>query len=339
MKTSATNKKIREIITKLKDKTLIPNPDFQRNLVWSNKHKLDFIDTILKGYPFPEIYIAAGSVDPETAAGTDLLVDGQQRVMTIFQYFINSSELKLGKEIPPYPELSNDQKGAFLEYEVVVRDLGKLPIEEIREVFKRINLTQYSLNSMEVHNARFDGALKTFVDNLAQESFFEQNGIFSTSDIRRMGDKRFVLMIVITTLSTYFNRDDELEIYLQRYNDEFPHDAVLLDQLKKVFEFIDACGFDPKSRVWNKADLLTLVVELHRAMFKEKNPIQSSVVAPKLKEFYRKIESKQFEQEKNNELNDYYQATLQANSDRGNRIKRGAIISKVIKSAQLELNV
>ena len=80
MKTSATNKRIRELITGIRNKTMIPRPEFQRRLVWTTKDKRRFLDSVLRGFPFPEIYTAAGAIDPDTGDGTELLVDGQQRV-------------------------------------------------------------------------------------------------------------------------------------------------------------------------------------------------------------------------------------------------------------------
>src|ERR1039457_4032453 len=85
--TTATNKKLRILLTDIRDGKLIPRPEFQRRLVWTNKDKVKFLETVLEGYPFPEIYIAAGSIDPETGEGTEMLVDGQQRITTLFQYF------------------------------------------------------------------------------------------------------------------------------------------------------------------------------------------------------------------------------------------------------------
>lgn len=169
MKTSGTNRRLRLLLSAIKDGSLIPRPDFQRRLVWTNKHKEEFIRTVLQQYPFPEIYIAAGDVDTETGKGTELLVDGQQRLTTLLQYFSGSSDLRLGT-LCPYNGLSQDDKIQFLEYEVVVRDLGKKSIEDIKEVFKRINSTKYSLNAMEIHNARFDGALKQFAEKISKHS-------------------------------------------------------------------------------------------------------------------------------------------------------------------------
>lgn len=53
--TSPSNKKISSIYKEIKRENLILQPDFQRRFVWNNKHKEKFIDTILKGYPVPEI--------------------------------------------------------------------------------------------------------------------------------------------------------------------------------------------------------------------------------------------------------------------------------------------
>jgi uncharacterized protein with ParB-like and HNH nuclease domain len=137
MKTSGTNRKLRILLTSIRNGSLIPRPEFQRRLVWSNKHKIEFIRTVLMELPFPEIYIAAGEVDPDSGEGTEMLVDGQQRMTTLYQYFTGSKDLTL-KDIRSYQELSNDEKMNFLEYEVVVRDLGKKSIEEIKEVFTRL---------------------------------------------------------------------------------------------------------------------------------------------------------------------------------------------------------
>src|SRR6266849_4564263 len=122
MQTTATNRKVRVILRDLDEGRLVPRPEFQRRLVWSNKHKQAFLDTILSGLPFPEVYVAAGDLDSDTGAGTELLVDGQQRLTTLHQYFRGSPDLPLDG-IPAYVELDDAAKLRFLQYEVVVRDL------------------------------------------------------------------------------------------------------------------------------------------------------------------------------------------------------------------------
>jgi len=62
----ATNSKVINLFNMMKEGSLILKPSFQRNLVWNDKHKENFIDTILKGFPFPEVYFADGKLDLET---------------------------------------------------------------------------------------------------------------------------------------------------------------------------------------------------------------------------------------------------------------------------------
>ena len=331
MKTTASNKKLRELLTKITNGSLMPRPEFQRRLVWSNKHKKAFIETVLDSYPFPEIYIAAGTVDTETGEGTEMLVDGQQRITTLLQYFKAAPELKLGS-ITPYSELSQEDKIRFLEYDVVVRDLGSMSIENILEIFKRINSTNYALNTMEIHNARFDGVFKMFGDELAENDFFEKRRVFTSGDIKRMRDTLFALTLVSTLMSTYFNREDEVEIYLEKYNETFDEIAALREQLSIIFKFIDDCELSSNSRAWNKADLFTLIVELHRAMFKKKLSLDLLATKKRLNDFYNEVEEDKDSSGGSDEVIQYYQTTARSSTDRGRRIKRGEIIYTLLTS-------
>ena len=220
MKTAPTNKKIREIITLIKDGKLIPRPEFQRRLVWTVKDKNHFLDLIIKGYPFPEIYLADGDVNLETGAGTQLLVDGLQRVSTMVSHFEADPELIL-TSVPHYKDLNEEKKRAFLQYDVAVRDLGSISKEEIIEVFRRINATKYSLIDIEINNAVYTGALRQFAERVSKLQFFSDHPVFSSLDYKRMGDLRFALQIIVTMMSGYGNRDDQFEEFLARYNDVF----------------------------------------------------------------------------------------------------------------------
>ena len=332
MKTTATNRRVRELLTSLKQKKLIPDPDFQRRLVWSNKDKSKFIETVLLGYPFPEVYVAAGEVDVETGEGTELLVDGQQRVTTLYQYFHGSTDLILSEGVRPYSELSREQKEAFLQYDVVVRDLGSADIEVIRAIFRRINATRYALNAMEVANARYEGAFKLFAEEFAQRPFFETHRVFSANEIKRMQDTRFVVVIASTILSTYFHRDDEIEEFLSRYNDEFPMQSDLQRDLDSVLEFIDEMQMPSTSRLWKKADLFTIIVELHRALFKRQLPLNPGNVSKVLSNFYQEVDSPETRREPESAAARYYSAALAATNDRMSRIRRGEIIADLLKN-------
>ena len=335
MKTSATNKKIRTLLTDIRNEVLIPRPEFQRRLVWSNKHKSAFIQTVLDGYPFPEIYIAAGEVDPDTGEGKEMLVDGQQRLTTLKQYFEASPDLRLSRGVTPYSDLSEEKKVDFLEYQVVVRDLGKIDITEIIEVFQRINSTNYALNAMEIHNARFDGEMKQFAQTLADHSFFHEHRVFYTNEIRRMGDVRFTLSVVVTAMLTYFDRDNELEDYLRYYNEVFEEKCDLETGFLRVFDFIEACNFPQDSRVWRKTDLFTLLVEVYRVLIKENKPLEPEQIGKRLRKFYELVDTSARKPEEEIEIEhgriiEYATATRQATTARSSRILRGKIVRDVI---------
>ena len=334
MKTTATNKKIGELLTDIRNKTLIPRPDFQRRLVWSNKHKSAFIHTVLEGYPFPEIYVAAGEVDLDTGERTVMLVDGQQRLTTLNQYLMGSSDLKLSKGIPLYSKLTPEEQRTFLDYDVVIRDLGNIDMAEIIKVFQQINSVNYALNAMEHHNARYDGEIKQFAEKLAKHAFFKNRLVFYINEVRRMGDVRFMLSLIITVMSTYFNQDREHESYLIHYNNEFEEKQTLESQFETVFKFINECRLPDDCRVWRKSDLFTLLVEIHRSLFKEENNVKPTKVGKRLLRFYDLVNESAKANEavgrEHGRIQEYYKAALQGTQSRSNRIRRGEIIQAVI---------
>jgi hypothetical protein len=325
MQTSATNRRLRILLTGIRDTTLVPNPHFQRRLVWSNIHKIAFLETVLAGLPFPEIFTAAGEVDPDTGDGKELIVDGQQRITTLYQYFTGSGDLRLGSTVTPYTQLEQSKKIEFLEYEVVVRDLGPLTEEQTRDIFFRINSTKYSLNAMEVNNSRFDGALKRFAENVVAEDFFQapEHPIFSSLDGRRMNDTRFGLTLIISMLSGYFNRDDEHEIYLQRYNDEFPQQEELHGRLRAVCQLINDANFPSKSRIWQKADLLTAMVELDRFLNREGEQIDPGILHERAQHFYEDVEAVTRSGLPDPLAAQYYRRVRSGINDRASRYERG----------------
>ncbi len=328
MKTAASNKKIRELITIVKEGKLLPRAEFQRRLVWSNKDKDFFLDSVLKGFPFPEIYVADGDVDLETGEGTQLLVDGLQRVNTLVQYFHGDSLLKL-VTIPTYKDLTPEEKGAFLQYDVAVRDLGSIGKSEIVEAFRRINATKYSLEDIEINNAVYSGAINKYAQSFADRSIFADNKVFTVLDYKRMGDLRFGLSIIATMMTGYFNRDDDLEEVLKRNNDAFAGEDEITRRIDAVIGLLEECSFPPKSRIWRKADLFTVFVELDR-LLNEGAHLEPLSVLETLTQFFDGVDEQRIGGGQLAGL--YYKAAIQASNDRLNRIRRGAIIEGLLRN-------
>jgi hypothetical protein len=105
----------------------------------------------------------------------------------------------------------------------------------------------------------------------------------------------------------------------------------------------------PKARAWKKADLFTLLVELHRARERDKLKIDAHIFAEKLLQFYEQVdkhteglslpvpsiveEDEDEEGISNYDVNTYYRSSLQATNDRGSRIARGKVVQKLIRIA------
>jgi hypothetical protein len=331
--TTATNKKVRELLKSVREGSLIPRPEFQRRLVWTAKDKDKFIESVVKGYPFPEIYMCNGEVDTETGEGTQLLVDGLQRVSTLNEYFTADNNFSHVLTVP-YRELHKDEQQKFLEYNVVVRDLGSLTKDQIIEVFRRLNSTQYTLRDMEVNNAIYDGALKTFCEKMSVAPFFDSHRVFSASDRKRMGDVAFCLSLVGTMMVGYFNRDVEHEPLLSRFNEAFPDQVDYERRIDKTLDFIDECGFDDKSRIWKKADFFSAFVEIDNALHIDRIGLDPSNVLDSLNEFYSVVDSGT--EDKPEIGNVYYKSALQASNDRNNRLRRGRIVSGLLRQEASE---
>jgi hypothetical protein len=327
VRTSPTSLKVRQLITLTRDEKLIPRPEFQRRLVWTTEDKIRFMDTILKGLPFPEIYVANGPVDVNTGEGQQLLVDGQQRVTTIFDYF-NGDPKTYGTALPSYASLDENRKKEFLDYDVTVRDLGSITSEEIVEVFRRINSTKYALNEIEVNNAVYTGALMTLASGFAEHDFFDRNRVFRPTDIKRMGDVRFVLQLIVTMMAGYFDRDELLEKYLSDFNEGFPQSSEVANRLTGVFDFIDECGFPRNSRIWKRSDLFTVIVSLDRKLV-DRVALSPIDVISRLESFYGDVDS-QGMTSMSVAVGAYAKAAIQASNDRINRIRRGVIIENVL---------
>lgn len=325
--TTATNKKVRELLKSVRDGNLVPRPEFQRRLVWTAKDKDRFIESVLKGFPFPEIYMCNGEVDIESGEGTQLLVDGLQRVNTLTEYFNGQGSFSHVVTVP-YKELTKEEKEKFLEYSVVVRDLGQITKDQIVEVFRRLNSTQYTLREMEVNNAIYDGALKKFCERVSEDVFFEYHRVFTATDRRRMGDVSFCLSIVGTMMLGYFNRDDEHENLLSRFNEAFPDEREYEERITRVFNVIEELGFREKSRIWKKADFFTALIEIDSAMEHLHKIADLSELQVRLEDFYDKVDQRDEGASEISRI--YYKSALQASNDRSNRLRRGLIVGGLI---------
>lgn len=134
------------LVNDLMSETLVSDPYYQRNLVWRDLHKQDFIETILLGFPFPQIFISKGKINLEKRMSIASIVDGQQRCNAIQDYVNNKFSVKNRY----FDDLSTEEKAIFFKYEIAVIELDLDHNDpRVKEIFQRINRTSSSLTGIE----------------------------------------------------------------------------------------------------------------------------------------------------------------------------------------------
>jgi uncharacterized protein with ParB-like and HNH nuclease domain len=86
LQTLRTQYRVSDFLTWKRDGALDLNPDFQRRSVWKKGAKSFLIDTILKGFPMPIIFLRDLPSDLKKLKSRRDVVDGQQRLRTIFSF-------------------------------------------------------------------------------------------------------------------------------------------------------------------------------------------------------------------------------------------------------------
>lgn len=170
-------------------------PDFQRGLVWNLKQKSELIESILMGIPLPLIYVK------EDEKGVYIIVDGKQRLSTLFS-FINN-EFALGKltilknkkgcrfnDLTPLEQ--NKIEDCSLTLHVI-----KAPTSDrvTFDLFDRVNRGGTRLNNQEMRNALYQGNATELINKLAKKKVFVE-ATEHTIPENHMKDRYLVLRFV-----------------------------------------------------------------------------------------------------------------------------------------------
>lgn len=181
------------------------SPKYQRNGVWNENAKSYLIDTIVKGFPIPPIFIRS-RIDVNTRKTNREVLDGQQRIRTILSFLNNEFKIKKNHNAEfgnmKFDNLDDDIKGDFLGYEISVEYITETDDSKVYDMFSRLNSNNYVLNKQEVRNAIFWGDFKVLAYKLAAKyrSFFIDNMIFNDKDCIRMRDVELINSLMIIQL-------------------------------------------------------------------------------------------------------------------------------------------
>lgn len=243
--------KINDIYQKFKDEFWIIDKTYQRRKVWGIKDNIRLIETILLQLVVPEIFIWDCDTDPVSGKTITHIVDGQQRINAIFDFIqgeyklqsrhLLSSEIKDQYADLTFSQLPEEVRKNFWRYEISVVNLsGDFSLEEIRNMFYRLNLTDYSLNEQEKRNSQ-DSAFGRAAESLADMDFWTKYKVFSPRDVRRMGDIEYcssILLLCREGIVDQTKQDVLDQIYID-FVDEYADQEDDLSKTKQAIMAVD----------------------------------------------------------------------------------------------------
>lgn len=197
---------VKWLVDGLKSQKISVDNSFQRRYVWVLKDKVALIETIILGYPIPEVYLWQTDTDPNTGDTLYSIVDGQQRLGAVIGFINDEFKLsKTGLENKDgdyagkyFSKLSPELKSKIWKYPFSVRFISEnLSKENIIKLFLRLNRTNATLNPQELRNAEFHGKFILLADEISKDSFWKDFSVFNQSDIRRMNDIQFISTLLI----------------------------------------------------------------------------------------------------------------------------------------------
>lgn len=313
------------------------SPKFQRRPVWLDEERSQLMSTILKKLPFPEVYIQSVL---DTADGTErhIVVDGQQRITSILMFIENEVQLPQDDDWSGqyFRDLGETQKENFWNYKIVVRGLSETNDAEIRDLFARLNSNNIALNDQELRNAKFKGRFKQAAERIGDNPLFQEIGLFSPRDIRRMLDIEFASELLLLNVEGVVNKKDLLDDAYARFESDFPEEvrfesefSAAITLLRSIINQDNAVAIKTRSNFYS---LYGACLRYHRST--------SRISFKKPDEVAAKISALLFAVRSGDLLGkpgfytEYSDAVSRAASDKGRRARREDILAEIISAVE-----
>lgn len=241
---------IKWVFDEFKKGNLFVDESFQRNYIWINKDRVSLMETIILGYPIPEIYLWETGTDPNSGETKYSIVDGQQRIRTIGQFI--EGKLKLtdagldfhdteyrGRK---FDELGPELRSALWSYKISIRFIKQVvQRDDIVKMFLRLNRTSNALNPQELRNAEFSGEFLKASESIAAFDFWKKWAVFSESEIRRMTDIQLASTLLIFVRSGFEDETTQSAInkMYDMLNEHYPDKISDVSEVLRTIKFID----------------------------------------------------------------------------------------------------
>lgn len=216
------DKSVSDLFRMIREKEINLQPDFQRKFIWDKKTMSRFIESLLLSIPIPTIFLS------ENNDGTYDVIDGQQRLTTIFTFMKDSLSQDEIEKLPEYIKEIPSFKLSGLEtlkefnsksYIDVIKEKKKflnvfLPVviiekdssEDIKyDIFSRINRGSVRLNSQELLNVMYRGKLISVVNELANMEIIDN--VFNNRPVlkKRYGYNEIIIRAI--AMNQFIDKD------------------------------------------------------------------------------------------------------------------------------------
>lgn len=246
------------------------NPRFQRRDAWDITRKSRFIESLILGFPIPQIVLAA-----QKERGKFIVLDGKQRLLTILQFY-GRSETPNNAFALKNLEFRTDMNGNTYEdlknHPFFTRELNDLDNQTIRtivvrnvdsenflyKIFLRLNVQSTPLSAQELRQALHPGPFINFLDDQSIKSHALRKIFKSPNPDFRMRDVELLLRYVgfHYFLSEYRgNLKAFLDMTCQKLNQDWDkkfHDVQnVVNQFEEAVETtVNIFGERSFSRMW-----------------------------------------------------------------------------------------
>jgi hypothetical protein len=178
------------------------DPEFQRNFVWKNKQKSQFIESLIINIPLPPIYVSQDN------DGNFVIVDGLQRTHTLKSFIEGDLRLEGLEAIPKLNDLTFNDLPIELKTRIEDKNLllyilkPSVPLVVVYDIFNRINTGGTKLERQEVRNCIYIGESTRLLKELVEEDAFKIAIDYGISP-NRMKDREAVLRYLAFKIYDY----------------------------------------------------------------------------------------------------------------------------------------
>jgi len=320
-------------------------PWFQRRDVWSDNARSYLIDTILRNLPIPVLIIRL-SRDPRTGSNLREVVDGQQRLRAIFDFYNGSVNIKRihNEDLDgcTFNDLSKDGRSIFLDYELAVNILTGATNAEVLDIFARLNSYTIVLNRQEKLNAKFHGDFKTFIYRKSNDyvDYLTENRILSNKRILRMGEAELFSELVIMMLDGLQDKKKSIQSFYLEYDNSFPLKNEISNKIDEIISIIDSIfAEDLKNTYFRRPaifySLYGVIFDLRYGMVRQEGRNRFNLLEYDLNEIKNKIMILNHQISLDEPDEDYVEFVLSSTRQTDN-IKPRQVRHRIIKNKILE---